>query len=95
MTDADVCVLSGYETASGSSPQAAGKSPGQQRHHHQRPRQVRRPRRAMHLNHESQAIAIHVDSALTVIRQPERQIDPQSEFQSSDSLACISIGMTN
>ena len=44
--------------------------------------------------HESQAIAIHVDSALTVILQPERQIDPQSEFQSSDSLACISIGMT-
>ena len=37
--------------------------------------------------HESQAIAIHVDSALTVILQPERQIDPQSEFQSSDSLA--------
>jgi hypothetical protein len=48
---------------------------------------VSRTRLACEQFHESQAIAIHVDSPLTVILHPERQIDPQSEFQSSDSLA--------
>ena len=88
-TYVDACLLSGYETASGSSPKPPISPLGSSATIISvRARCAGRGVPCISTQfHESQAIAIHVDSALTVILQPERQIDPQSEFQSSDSLA--------